>query len=150
MPVSRWVFRTVEKMNRARVIDVGAWVRFWRQAYEELGGRSSEVASKGCPRASAYGLWFLGRLLNGHRAYQVWPISRIDAELGKNAAYAVIGADLLWQGGEMSRADLWAQVQHRYRTETGREPAITEQGEIRVVLSLFREKQLVRGTDQPA
>src|SRR5919198_569298 len=107
MPVRSWVFRTVHKMRRARATDVSAWVRFWRQAYDELGGRSSKVASKGCPRAGAYGLWFLGRLLSGGRAYQVWPISRIDTELGKNAAYAVIAADLLSQGAEMSRAQLW-------------------------------------------
>ena len=75
---------------------------------------------------------------------------KIDTDLGKNAAYAIIASDLLSQGSEVSLVKLWSEVRRRYRSETGHEAAVTEQGEIRVVLALFLDKQLVKGLDRPA
>ena len=65
------------------------------------------AGEKGCPRAAGYGLWFLGRLVGGGRAVQNWPIDRVNKDLGKNAAYAIIAVDLLASGAKPSHQELW-------------------------------------------
>ncbi len=142
--VTPWVLGTVEKMRRAGTTEAADWARFWLETYGELGGRSNESGAKGCPRAGAYGLWFLGRLARGGRALQAWSIDRVNRELGKNATYAVIAADLLGTGMDTSLRQLWPAVQARYVQATGQEPAMTEQGEVKVALVLFCEGQLVK------
>jgi hypothetical protein len=143
IPVTPWVLGTVEKMHQAGTSEVTAWNRYWLQTYRELGGQSHQSGSKGCPRAAAYGLWMLGRLRGGGRATQVWTVDRVKRELGKNAAYAVIAADLLAQGATTSLGELWPIVQAQYTAHTSDEPAGSEQGEVKMVIALFCEQQLI-------
>lgn len=91
----------------------------------------------------------VGRLECGSRPVHVWPARRVEKELGKNAAYAVIAADLLTEGIEESLRDLWPLVRTRYQQITGREPATTEQDEVRLTQILFRERRLRAVDRQP-
>jgi len=113
------------------------------QTYQELGGRRDSVGRKGCPRAGTYGLWFLGRLARGGRPVLKWSLQRVNSELGKNATYAIIAADLLSEGIAISREQLWKAVQNVYFREIGERAATTEQGEVTVALILHHGGELV-------
>ncbi|HJT76852.1 MAG TPA: hypothetical protein VJ739_06580 [Gemmataceae bacterium] len=67
---------------------------------------------------------------------------KIKRQLGKNAAYATIAADLLEQGESPAMDSLWPGVRDRYKKHTGEEAAEYEQGQIKLVAALFREHQL--------
>ena len=81
---------------------------------------------------------------------QTWPVRRVNDELGKNAAYAVIAADLLASGANPSPHELWPAVQAHYIQKTRRDPAATEQGELKVAVILFSEQQIVQPDGGPA
>jgi hypothetical protein len=78
-------------MAAARKDDRTAWNRAWMEEYTKLGGHSATCGEKGCPRAAAYALWYLGYVRGTNRMRMEWAIERVYAELGKNATYAVIG-----------------------------------------------------------
>ena len=132
-------------MLRKGTVETSDWVRFWLQTYRELGGQSIDSGNKGCPRAGAYGLWYLGRLVRGGRALQARPLLDVDRDLGKNAAYGLIAADMLDDGESASLSELWPVVRNEYLRQTGKEAARTEQGEVRVVRVLFAEGELRAG-----
>jgi hypothetical protein len=142
--VTPWVLGTAEKMQKAGTEAVRDWNRYWLETYRELGGRSDQSGSKGCPRAAAYALRFLGRLRGGGRALRSWAVPQVNRELGKNAAYVAIAAESLTQGDAPAADRLWPFVQARYEDETGQEAAVSEQGEIKLVVALFRDNQLIR------
>lgn len=143
IPVTPWVCGTAEKMRKADTESVSNWNRYWLETYHELGGASGQSGSKGCPRAAAYGLWYLGRVQESGRAARRLTVHGVRRDFGKNAAYAVIAADLLEQGASPSAASLWPLVQARFSELTGEVPADSEQGEIKLVVALFCERQLV-------
>jgi hypothetical protein len=148
IPLTRWVRGTIEKMNGAGSRDVSNWSTCWLKTYRELGGKSQESGSKGCPRHAAYGLWRLGRIKETTVPYQRMAINQINQEYGKNAAYAVLALDLLEKGKLAdSKADLWRQVQDLYRIRVHEEPATSQQGAVTVALTLFEEKQIVTGQE---
>ena len=147
IPVTSWVLGTAEKMREANTEAVSDWNRFWLKTYQELGGCSGESGSKGCPKAAAFALWFLGWLREGGRTLLSWAVPQINQDLGKNAAYVVIAAELLEKGASPATKQLWPLVQARYQEYTGQEAADSEQGEIRLVVALFRERQLVNSQD---
>lgn len=139
IPITGWVLGTIAKMTRERPDDRTAWARCWYRTYRELGGRSQATGSKGCPRAAAYGLWVLGRIPQSGRPRLNWPVSRVFEELGRNAAYAVIAADLSKSGPAQSVQDMWPAVRLEFRRHSGEEAAISEQGEVRMALALRAE-----------
>jgi hypothetical protein len=143
IPVTPWVLGTVTKMRQAGATESADWNRFWVHTYRELGGRSAESGKKGCPKSGAYALWFLGRLVHGGRAAKNWSVKQIDTQLGKNAAYAILAAEMLAAGSDVSAMRRWPAVQDRYKRETGNSPAATEQGAVKVAVELFRDKALI-------
>ena len=135
IPVARWVGGTIQKMVRARTVERRDWARFWFDTYRELGGTSRTSGTKGCPRSAAYGLWFLGRVAGADRPRLCWPLQRVMDELGRNAAYAILAMDFASEArGELTQT--WQQVQQEFRKSTGKEPARSEQGEVRLALAL--------------
>jgi hypothetical protein len=143
IPVTPWVVGTVTRMRQAGATDSANWGRFWLQTYLELGGRSTESGKKSCPKSGAYALWFLGRLIHGGRPPLNWSAKQIDTQLGKNAAYAILTAELLAGGAEPSAERLWPRVQDRYKREANDRPAATEQGAVKIAVALFRAKALI-------
>jgi hypothetical protein len=117
------------------------WGRFWLETYKGLGGLKENCGSKGCPRAAAYGLWRLGRIKGSGMPLKLWTVPKVNQDLGKNAAYAVIATELL-STNDMSIVELWPLVKERYERDTGEIPAKSEQGEIKIVVALFREGAL--------
>jgi hypothetical protein len=95
------------------------------------------------PRAAARGLWLLGRLREGERPFLGWNTAEVYHRLTKNAAYASITLDLLTQEPSKSATELWPLVQAEFTRCTGEAPAGSEQGEVRLVVALFRGKHLV-------
>lgn len=142
IPVTPWVCGTADKMRESNTESIADWNRFWLETYRELGGTSDKSGSKGCPRAAAYGLWYLGRVQESGRQARRLPVSEVSCELGKNAAYAVIAADLLQGGAPRCATSLWPLVQARFTELTDVAPADSEQGEIKLVVALFCEGQL--------
>lgn len=142
IPVAPWVCGTTDKMRESGTESISDWNRFWLDTYRELGGISDESGAKGCPRAAAYGLWYLGLVQNSGRQARRLPIREVNRELGKNAAYAVVAADLLQCGGPRFATSLWPLVQARFTELTDVAPADSEQGEIKLVVALFCEGQL--------
>jgi Ethanolamine utilization protein EutJ (predicted chaperonin) len=59
----------------------------------------------------------------------------VAAELGRNAAYAVIAADLCVVKPSRSLDDTWKAVGVEFRKHTGKVPAGTEQGEVKVAMA---------------
>src|SRR5262245_15502351 len=143
IPVSMWVQRTSEKMEAANTEAPTDWRRFWLETYRELGGCSEESGSKRCPQAAAYALWFLGRLRGSGRVARQWPGPQVDQQLGKNAEYALIVAEMHQQHPTLAASRVWPLAQAEYEQQTGKEPAGSEQGQIRLVVALFREEQLL-------
>jgi hypothetical protein len=143
IPVTLWVTRTIEKMNKAGTIDIQSWSRFWLETYQELGGKSIDSGRKGCPLHAAYGLWRLGRIKGAGLPYQYDPIRFINQTYGKNAAYAVLALDLLEDGRAFRNIDdLWNQVKLLYRRTLNQDPANSQQGAITIALTLFEEDQI--------
>ncbi|HUU26233.1 MAG TPA: hypothetical protein VM123_00340 [archaeon] len=148
IPLVRWVLGTIEKMNDAGRNDFETWSNYWFSTYKDLGGQSDSSGSKGCPQLATYGLWRLGRISNSGKDFQIWTLERVNEELGKNAAYAVLALDLLEMKrsekdteSHPSKAKLWAKVQELYQKKLGEPPARSEQGAIKIALSLFAEGQ---------
>ncbi|WP_156479930.1 hypothetical protein [Collimonas pratensis] len=144
IPTTRWVLGTVERILHKGYDDRETWSRCWYDEYKALGGTTSS-GTKPCPCGAAYGLWFLGRLCSGQR-----PLIKLTAEkiyrnkaLGKNAAYAVIAANLLDTIRFHSDAELWSRVQSEFKRHTGDDPALSDQGEVKLVVHLFRSQNLV-------
>lgn len=139
IPLALWFRKTVEKMESSNVDDSSSWKTFWIETYSELGGENSS-GTKGCPRLAAFGLWYLGRIVINERPFKKWSIKKIDKELGKNVAYAVIALDLLEQGkGARHKGEFWGKIRYLYNQETGIEAAKSEQGAVRVATILFNE-----------
>ena len=146
----RWMQRTIERMNAAGKEDFETWSNYWFRTYKDLGSQSDSSGSKECPKHAAYGLWRLGRISNSGKAFQNWTLDRVNKELGKNAAYAVLALDLLERKrgakdteGYWSKAELWAKVQELYQKKRGEPPAQSEQGAVQVALGLFMEQQII-------
>lgn len=145
IPVSEWVLRTAQAMVAAGAVDDDPWRKHWASTYFALGGTSSEVARKGCPRSAAYALWHLGWLRDSSRPLLDWPVEGIRQQLGKNAAYAVIAARaLVCAGFAGSHSALWRLVQWQFATETGERPAQSDQGAVKLALGLFLDGTLIR------
>ena len=143
IPLVHWVQRTIEQMNATGKDDFQTWSKYWFQTYKDLGGISDESGSKKCPQHAAYGLWRLGRISNSGKAFQNWTLERINEELGKNAAYAVLALDLLESKSGWSKTELWSKVQESYQQKIGKPSAKSEQGAIGISLGLFTEGQIV-------
>ena len=144
IPISAWVLDTAQAMDAAHAPDEAAWRKDWADAYWALGGARDSIARKPCPRSAAYGLWHLGWLKGSSRPVLDWPVERIRDQLSKNAAYAVIAALVLAREGFAgSHSALWQRVQREFQAETGESPAESDQGAVRVALSLFLDGTLV-------
>lgn len=139
----RWVRGTIERMNAAGKDDIESWCNYWFQTYKDLGGTSDTSGSKGCPQHAAYGLWRLGRISNSGMPFQNWTLERVNKELGKNAAYAVLALELLESKHGWSKTDLWSRVQESYQQKIGEQSAKSEQGAIKISFGLFTEGQIV-------
>jgi hypothetical protein len=142
IPVVEWVLGTARKMRADACEGRSDWNEFWVATYRELGGRARTTGNKPCPMAAAYGLWYLGFLSEGTRKRRTWTVQEVNQELGKNAAYAVIAAQLLEAGQSTELDSLWSKVRSRFGTATGEEAAEREQGEIKLVVGLFTNEQL--------
>lgn len=138
----RWVQRTIEKMQAVGADDKQMWDRFWLETYFELGGKSRATGSKGCPKAAAYGLWYLGRISGSERPRQNWSIEKIREHLGKNAAYAVLAITLLDDKNTRSGQALWQEVQRLYQRKLMEKPADSEQGEIVLTKLLYSANRI--------
>lgn len=142
IPLTRWIRKTIERMDVAGKDDIKTWSISWFKTYTELGGTSGSSGSKGCPKHAAYGLWYLGRIVNSGRDFQKWPLDKINKKLGKNVVYAVLALDLLEYETYRSEVRLWAKVQELYQQKFGEQPARSEQGAVRIALGLFAEGQI--------
>lgn len=134
--IKDWVLGTIARMTREHSDERSAWARCWYGAYHDLGGRSQASGNKGCPRAAAYGLWVLGRISQSGRPPLAWPVPRVREELGRNAAYAVIAADLAKVSPALSVQDVWPAVRLEFQRHCGEQAAISEQGEVKIALAL--------------
>lgn len=144
IPILPWVQETVKKMNTHGNEAPEIWSNCWYDTYEKLGGKSKNSGTKGCPMCAAYGLWYLGRVVDSVQTCKDWEITRINHELGKNAAYAVLSLEILrQQGGTTSRQALWAEVRKLYQQKLNEEAAKSEQGQIKITLALFNAKLIV-------
>ena len=131
-------------MNGSGMQDSQSWNTFWYKTYEEKGGQSEESGTKGCPKHAAYGLWRLGRIKETNIPYQHQAINSINQEYGKNAVYAILALDLLEKHQDSrNKTNLWNQVREQYKNAFHEEPAISQQGAITVVVTLFEEGQIV-------
>jgi len=144
--VTKWVQETARKMTAARSESRETWNESWLDTYLKLGGRARTTGEKPCPMAAAYGLWYLGLLTGVARNRRAWNIGEIRQKLGKNAVYAVIASELLAGGAAPVASSLWPCVRERYKQLTDDVAAESEQGEIRLVIALYREQQLVDAT----
>jgi len=143
IPLSDWVFLTIEKMDMRNATDRQSWEESWVATYFELGGISKSVSKKPCPLAASYGLWRSGRIVNGGVPRRSWTIRQVREEWGKNATYAHIALELLEQGFDSTnRSSLWRAVQDRFRSELHEEPAASEQGAVKIAVALFQERQI--------
>jgi hypothetical protein len=144
IPLTKWIRETIDKMINNGKSDIQSWSYYWFETYKELGGRSKESGTKGCPQHAAYGLWRLGRIKGANIPYQEKSIHPINQEFGKNAAYAVLALDLFEaQKAARDNTALWIQVQEQYRKAVHEEPAKSQQGAITVAAILFEEGQIV-------
>ncbi len=150
IPLVRWVRGTIKRMNAAGKDDFETWSYYWFKTYKDLGGQSDSSGSKECPKHAAYGLWYLGRISNSGKTFQNWALKRVNEELGKNTAYAVLALVLLENKrsekgteGDWSKAELWAKVQELYQKKVGESPAQSEQGAVTIASGLFAEGQTV-------
>ncbi len=140
--IKQWVHGTARKMLAAKSESRATWNEAWFETYLELGGQSRTTGEKGCPKSAAYGLWSLGLLAGVARNFRKWSIAQVRKELGKNAAYAVIAAELMTGGAAPTVPSLWPRIRKRYEELTGEEAARSEQGEIRLVIALYCEAGL--------
>ncbi len=141
---AEWFLRTASKADQARCKDKKSWDGLWQDTYRELGGSSISVAKKECPKNAAYGLWFLGRVKSSMGQRIDLPVREVDRQLGKNSAYAVIAADLLAGETDYSRQQLWDEVRRAYAAATGKTAALSEQGQISLVLALAKRGALAK------
>lgn len=141
--ITKWVQGTARKMESSGREDRANWNETWLDNYRKLGGRARTTGNKPCPMAAGYGIWYLGLLAGTSRKRQSWTVARVNQELGKNAAYGVIAIDLLSGGSAPDVDSLWRLIQERFEKLTGEVAAINEQGEIKLIIGLFQEQQLV-------
>ncbi|MFO0847894.1 MAG: hypothetical protein U0871_04930 [Gemmataceae bacterium] len=143
IPITPWVLGTVERMLPTGRDDAVTWNRCWYEQYVALDGEVANSGTKPCPRVAARGLWYLGRLRRGQRPLLAWTVDEVYRKLSKNAAYAIIAADLLAAGPVCPAPALWPLVQSEFTRLTGDAPANSEQGEVRLVVALHRSGELV-------
>jgi len=143
IPLVLWVIGTIKKMKKAGKDDFKTWSNYWFRTYKDLGGKSDSSGSKGCPKYATYGLWRLGHISKSGKPFQNWALERVNEELGKNAAYAVLALDLLERkrSEKYTESKLWAEVQEQYQKKFGESPAKSEQGAIKIARGLFEEGQ---------
>lgn len=118
----KWIEGTVSKYERGQ-----EWNSAWFETYKELGGKSDESGKKGCPRAAAKTLYELGRII-GHGTARNLPLSQVVRKHSKNGAYAIAAIELLNKEPALDLTTLWSRIQQRIRTESGEEPAASNQG----------------------
>ncbi|MBD2495245.1 DUF6979 family protein [Nostoc sp. FACHB-280] len=148
LPTIPWVTQTIKKMNVHSNESPKIWKKIWRECWYEtyikLGGEREYSGTKPCPMCAAYGLWYLGRVVDSVQTCKDWEITRINHELGKNVAYAVLSLEILQQqGGNTTREVLWADVRKLYQQRLNEEAAKSEQGQIKITLALFNAKLIV-------
>ena len=102
----------------------------WNRAAWEIIS-SKESADKVCPRCAYLGLCEDGRVVGV-------PEGDYTSSY-KNKAYAIIALDLLREGFSGNKTALWMETQHRFREQEHEEPAGSDQGEMDVVLALWRK-----------
>ena len=139
----QWVQKTVAKMNATGTNDSEMWNSLWLATYKELGGTSENYGSKVCPKAAAYGLWFLGRITGSNRPCRNWPIEKVRKELGKNSAYAILSLTFLERKEKITKLKLWQEVKKLYRQEFSEEPAESEEGAVSIASVLFKAGKII-------
>ena len=118
----KWIEGTITKHEHGQ-----AWNFAWFETYKELGGKSDDSGKKGCPKAAAKTLYELGRIV-GHGTARDIPLKQVVREHSKNGAYAIAAIELLNKDPELNSNTLLARIQQRIRSESGEEPAASNQG----------------------
>jgi len=117
-----WIEGTIKKFEAGQ-----AWNSAWRQTYSEIGGRSEESGKKVCPMAAARTLYEMGRITSYGKA-KTLPLSQVIEGYSKNGAYAIAAVEYLQKNPNINSTALWKEIQRRIRSETGVEPAGSNQG----------------------
>ena len=81
IPLTLWVRGAIEKMEENGKQDFPSWQDYWYQTYQELGGKSVNSGTKGCPMYGAYGLWRMGKIKDTKIPHRQIPIKLIYQEL---------------------------------------------------------------------
>lgn len=129
--LAAWVYGTIEK-HRQGV----SWPAAWFGTYEDIGGVSRSIGTKGCPMTAARTLYEFGRIKNGGMPFRDCDILELW-NLSKNGTYAILATRLLHANSDLSKASLWREIQQTVRRDVGEEPARTDQGATRLTYQLW-------------
>ncbi len=144
IPIIPWFQETMNLMPIHGEGTPKIWSDCWYEAYKKLGGEKKSCGTKGCPMSAAYGLWYLGHIVGSSQACKDWEITKINYELGKNAAYTVISLEILKQlKSDISKKVLWTIVREKYEQRVNEKAAKGEQGQIKIALALFNANLII-------
>jgi hypothetical protein len=138
-----WIRITTEKMENSGKLSKVDWNIFYKETYKELGGKSTSVRNKGCPRLAGYVLWLLGRLKISNREKLKVSIIDIDNLLSKNGAYAILGQEILEKSPYIDKYKLFELIQKEYKKRTKIDPPNQDNGVVTLTWILFKADMLI-------
>ena len=133
-----WVLGTIKKVEHG-----ADWNCAWIKTYFELGGKSRESGTKGCPKKGAETLYLLGRI-KGFGRFKNPGLRDIRRDYSKNGAYAILALEYIQQDPSISQSELWSKIQEGIRRELNEDPANTNQGGPTVAYKLWHLGLIVR------
>ncbi|MBD2500431.1 DUF6979 family protein [Anabaena azotica] len=146
IPIIPWFQETMNAMPIHGEGTRKIWNNCWYEAYKKLGGEKESCGTKGCPKNAAYGLWYLGRIVDSGRTCKYLDIIEINNNklLGPNAAYAVLYLEMLQQKGDNTTTKiLWSDVREVYQQRLNKEAAKSKNGQMEIALALFNANLII-------
>ena len=127
----KWVYGAVDKYQHGE-----SWRQAWPETYRKIGGLSGNTGRKGCPMEAAKILYEYGRLKGCGMPFrdcvipELWKVSR-------NGTYAILVTKLLSENPNLSKVELWREIQGTVRCEISEEPAGSDQGGTKLTFQLW-------------
>ena len=136
-----WIRGTIKKIHKPYAKE--EWNKNWLKTYKELGGKSRVSGKKGCPKNAAYCLFMMGRIKESNVTSENLTYQDVMDKYGPNGVYAIMAIDILQGVTTLSLNSLWKKVQDKYKKESGKNPAKSNQGAATVAFELFNNGKII-------
>ena len=85
----------------------------------------------------------MGRIKESNKPFESLTYQDVMDKYGKNGVYAKMAIEFLRAETFLNLNSLWNRVQEKYKKESGKNPAISNQGAVTVAFKLYNNEKII-------